>query len=174
MIDTDTRQMRRGPDGLYYAGGGKRICDHCGHVKICDHKPLTECGLFLPAIPFTDEVGLEHVANTVRVGMAWTQRLQVDQIVALYNSKNKEIFGHARVLHAEHGPIADMLKKHAHANHIMLDTPRQEAAVKLLNWMRKNYGPRIIHEKTRITAVYILREHQPPAAPNFKEHEARR
>lgn len=174
MIDTDTRQLKLGADGLYRSGAGKIPCDHCGLQLDCPIKPLTGCSLFLPAIPFTDETGLRKVANTVRVGVAWTQRLKLGQLIALYNSRKKAIFGHARVVGLHAGPIAEILRDHAHANHLMLDLPPEKAAESLHSWQRQNYGPRIIHEGTKLTAIYLLRELGPHASPDFKGEEARR
>lgn len=173
-IDTDTRQLRRGADGLYRSGGGKKPCDHCGWNLDCPLKPLTACSLFLPALPFTDETGLQKVANTVRVGVAWTQRLKAGQAVALYNTKTKIIFGHAAVLSTAHGKIHDVLRDHAAANHLMLDNHPDEAPDTLFAWQRQNYGPRIIHDETNLTAIYLLRLRRPPDAPDFQGDEARR
>lgn len=171
MIDTDTRQLKRQPNGHYTSGAGKLPCDHCGWNVDCPIRPVASCSLFLPAIPFTDETGLRKVANTVRVGVAWTKRLHVGQTVALYNSVRKAIFGYARVVGMESGPIAHMLANHAHANHLMLDTPPETAAERLHAWQRQQYGPRIIHDETKITAIYLLRVSQPPAAPCHERDE---
>lgn len=174
MIDTDTRQLKLGKDGLYRSGGGKIPCDHCGWKIDCPLQPLTACSLFLPTIPFTDETGLRKVANTVRVGVAWTQRLKPGQVIALYNAKSKIIFGHASVISMSSGMIDDVLRDHAHANHLMLDHPPHEAATTLRAWQRQNYGPRIIHDATKLTAIYLLRLNSPPPSPNFQGHEALR
>lgn len=174
MIDTDTRQLKRNAEGLYRSGGGKIPCDHCGRTIDCPLKPRDACEFFLPAIPFADETGLRKIANTVRIGVAWTQRLDVGQVVALYNVKQKDIFGHARIVGMARGRIMPMLKVHAHANHLMLDLPPEKAADKLFAWLRQNYGPRIVHEETSITALYLLRLYEPPLAPNFEGHEALR
>lgn len=173
-IDTDTRQLRRGVDGLYRSGGGKIPCDHCGLKIDCPLKPLTACSLFMPALPFTDQVGLRKVANTIRVGVAWTNRLTLGQTVALYNPKAKEIFGHAAVLSTSHGRIDQMLHDHAHANHLMLDHPPEQAPTTLRAWQRQQYGPRIIHDETNLTAIYLLRLNKPPPSPDFQGDEARR
>jgi hypothetical protein len=175
MINTDTRQLRRTDNGHYVSGAGKVPCDHCGFTLDCPIKmaaPIVHaCKMFLPAIPFTDETGLRKVANTVRVGVAWTKRLQIGQTVALYNSAKKVIFGYARVVGMESGPIRQMLHDHAHANHLMLDTPPETAADRLHAWQRQQYGPRIIHDETKITAIYLLRVSQPPPAPHPERDE---
>ena len=173
-LDTDTRQLRRSADGLYRSGGGKIPCNHCGWSLDCPLQPLTACSLFLPALPFTDETGLQKVSNTVRVGRAWTQRLTPGQTVALYNTKTKVIFGHAEVLSMSHGRIHDILRDHAAANHLMLDLHPKDAPQTLFAWQRQNYGPRIIHDETSLTAIYLLRLRRPPDAPDFQGDEARR
>jgi hypothetical protein len=172
ILDTDTRQMRKSPTGHYRSGAGKLICDHCGHRSDCVLQVRDLCEFFLPALPFTVETGLDRLSNTMRVGKAWTERLAPGQTVALYNSKVKLIFGHSRVLYTVAGPIVSMLSEHAFANHIMLDTPKNEAAVKLGGWMRQNYGPRIIHENTTLTAIYLLRVGRSPASPDLQGLEA--
>lgn len=171
-LDTDTRQVRL-RDGAYRSGAGKRICDHCGHRATCRLvDQVSQCADFLPALPFTDETGLQKVSNTMRVGRAWTERLQIGQTVALYHTKRREVFGYAQVLHHSYGPIVPMLRLHAGANHLMLDTPLKKAPKVLGEWMRQNYGPRIINGDTTLTAVYLLRVSQPPAAPNLEGLEA--
>lgn len=169
MINTDTRQLRKNSEGYYTSGAGRIPCDHCGHSGSCPAKPVKACTEFMPAIPFTDDTGLGHISNTVRVGQAWVGRLRIGQIVALYNTKTKEIFGHARVIYTVSGHIVPMLEEHAHANHIMLETPRDEAGAKLLRWLRGNYGPHIVNTRTKITAIYLLRERVTPDAPCFLE-----
>ncbi len=171
MINTDTRQLRRNAEGYYTSGAGRLPCDHCGHSAVCNEGPVDACREFMPALPFVDDTGLGHVSNTIRIGQAWVDRLRVGQIVALYNTKSKEIFGHSRVLHTVSGHIVPMLEEHAHANHIMLDTPRDEAGADLLRWLRGNYGPHIVNTRTKLTAIYLLRERKPPAAPDFGQNE---
>jgi hypothetical protein len=171
VIDTDTRQLKRDSNGHYRSGAGKIPCDHCGWRVDCPIQPAVSCAVFLPAIPFTDETGLRKVANTVRVGVAWTKRLVPGQTIALYNSVKKSIFGYGRVLAMDSGPIADVLRDHAHANHLMLDTPPETAAARLHAWQRQQYGPQIIHDRTKLTAIYLLRVAQPPAAPHLERDE---
>lgn len=174
VLDTDTRQLRRDQAGFYSVGAGKLLCDMCGWLTVCGGKLLRagKCDEFMPVLTFQDEVGLHKVSNTMRVGRAWTQRLVPPQDVALYNVRAKVIFGHAQVLSTDDGNIVSMLKAHAHANHTMLDTPNHEAPTKLGAWMRQNYGPRIIHEGTTLTAIYLLRLCGEVAPPYLQGVEA--
>lgn len=172
MIDTDTRQLKRSPDGHYRSGGGRFPCDHCGLTQECPLKPVDLCKLFMPVLPFTDETGLDRLSNTLRIGKAWTERLTMGQTIALYHPKKKVIFGHARLVGMSRGPIRSMLKAHAHANHLMLQADPKIAADYMFAWMKQNYGPRIVHEETTISALYLLRQYEPPASPDFARYEA--
>lgn len=174
-IDTDTRQVRRDAAGFYRSGAGKNICDHCGHRSVCANVDQTNsCADYLPALPFVGDVGFEpgRVANTMRVGRAWTERLDEGQTVALYDTKLKEIFGYAEVHGLFAGPIVEMLQAHASDNHIMLTTHPFKAPTELGAWMRQNYGPQIIHDRTTLTAIYLLRTHGTPPAPHLQRLEA--
>jgi hypothetical protein len=132
------------------------------------------CNKFLPVIPFVDEIGLDSFANTVRVGVAWSRRLHLRQVVGLYNSKSRQIFGLAHVVSLHVGPIDDILAAHAHMNHIMLEQPVEEAPALLKEWQLRNYGPRIINESTRLTAIYLQREPVEDVAARLREYEALR
>ncbi|SFJ49743.1 hypothetical protein SAMN03159338_1570 [Sphingomonas sp. NFR04] len=174
MIDTDTRQLKRRPDDTYTSGAGKLPCDHCAVNDVCQLQRRTACAIFVPAIPFQDETGLNRFANTVRVGVAWTQRLRIDQVIALYDAKKQTVFGYSRVKALFAGPIAEILAVHASMNHLMQEKPSYEAARALLQWQRQNYGPRIINEKTRITAIYLQRLSVEDAETYLAGHEADR
>ena len=174
MINTDTRQLKKNDLGEFRSGAGKIVCDHCGFIQICAVRPRDLCKQFLPVIPFVDEIGLGDFANTVRVGVAWSKRLQTNQMVALYNSKRQEIFGLARVINLVAGPIDEILARHAHMNHIMLEQPREDAPDLLKKWQLRNYGPRIINEDTRITTIYLQREPVADVAARLREYEALR
>lgn len=173
MIDTDTRQLRVNAQGQYISGAGKIPCDHCGHA-VCKLAPATACSAFMPAIPFVGQVGMDRLFNTIRVGQAWPKRLSQNQVIALYEVREKFIFGHARVLTTIAGPIDEILAHHAKANHLMLETPAEDAQDILHDWLKRNYGPRIITPTSYITAIYLLREPEPAAAPNLGQHEAGR
>lgn len=168
VIDTDTRQLRRNATGQYTSGAGKIVCDHCGFNKICPMRDkVAACDQFLPTLPFNDDAGMQKLFNTVRIGRAWVQRLVVGQKVALYNATDKRVFGFASVLATFDGSIDEMLNRHAHANHLMLSQFPEEAQSILHQWLKRNYGPHIVHDNTTLTAIYLLREHFPPIAPSF-------
>ena len=164
--------MRKSPAGSYRSGGGKLICDHCGYNKICSQAPISECDKFLPALPFNDISGTQKIFNTVRIGKAWSERLSIGQNIALYDVNSLKIFGFASVLNIFTGQIEEILKRHAHANHLMLAEMPEEAESILYQWMRQQYGPRIVHDQAKLTAIYLLREHISPSPPYFGGHEA--
>lgn len=175
QINTNTRPLRRLPDLSWSGGSAHSACEYCAIQDKCSAvagRP-TVCNDTVPALSFTDETGLSHLANTFRVGAAWQARLRPGDRVGLYHSKEQRVFGYARVERVDAGPIRDMLIEHAHANHLMLETPREDAARELCTWLRRNYGPRIINSDSKLTAIYLSREPEPAAAPVPEGHEAR-
>lgn len=167
MEKNDTRHLKRSADGIYRSGGGQIICDICALKPGCGLTPLQECGHFLPSLGFNDRTGMDVLFNTIRVGKAWPQRLQVGQTVGLWCPYDKAVFGHASVVNMFTGPITDILRKHAGANHLYLGTASfTQASKQLYAWLRQQYGPRIINQDTTLTAIYLLRERKSPSPPN--------
>jgi hypothetical protein len=164
-INTNTRPLRRLPDLSWSGGSAHSVCEFCSVQDKCNagaDRP-TVCNDTVPALSFQDETGLSHLANTFRVGSAWVARLRVGDRVGLYNAKTNLIFGYSRVIHIDGGSIGRILRDHAHANHLMLATPITDAARELATWLRRNYGPRIINPQSKLTAIYLLREHEQAA-----------
>lgn len=168
IINTNTRFLKRDDGGYYYVGGVRKTpCNHCGHMFTCEDYGLrNRCLDFMPVFPFQDETGLDRIANTFRVGQAWPTRLIEGQTVGLYNVRSKSLFGHSTVISFHSGSLTDMLFSHGHANHLMLDQPPHQAPAKLYAYLKQNYGPRIINEDTKLTAIYLLRQRRTDAAPD--------
>jgi len=169
-INTNTRPLRRMPDLSWSAGSQHSPCEYCALQSSCAafaQQPAS-CNVTVPALSFQDETGLSHLANTFRVGSAWVDRLRVGDRVGLYNTKTETVFGYSRVIHVDGGGIGRILRDHAHANHLMLGTLIADAARELATWLRRNYGPRIINPQSKLTAIYLLREHE-QAAPSPAE-----
>lgn len=167
MEKNDTRHLKRSASGHYRSGGGQIICDICAFKPDCAITPLHECSFFLPSLGFNDRTGMEVLFNTIRVGKAWPERIQVGQTIGLWCPDEKAVFGHANVVNMFTGPIAEILKKHAGANHLYLGTASfPQAARQLYAWLRQQYGPRIINGDTTLTAIYLLRERKAPKAPS--------
>lgn len=170
MINTDTRLLRRTDNG-FISGAGKIPCDHCGLIQYCPEKPRIVCQEFMPALPFSDSAGMEKIFNTVRLGKAWCDRLRIGEKVALYHTIEKRMFGIATVLGTVSGPIQQVLRTHAHANHLMLDKDPADAAVQLYAWQLRNYGPRIVHPRATLSAIYLLRDSVKDFAPDRTQEE---
>lgn len=172
MNKNDTRHLKRDTNGSYRTGGGKVICDICSLQYECSIKPQNTCQYFVPALGFYDRTGMLKVFNTMRVGKAWTERLVPGQTIGLWCPIEKDVFGYAEVLSFTSGPISRMIVEHAEHNHLMLDANYVKAQRQLLVWLKQQYGPRIIHEKTQLTAIYLRRTRRPPSAPNIQGCEA--
>lgn len=175
MERNDTRHLKRDPDGRYRTGGGQIICDICAiRNEGCPFTPRTHCEHFMPALGFNDQTGMQKVFNTIRVGKAWPQRLSPGQPIGLWCPIDKTIFGWAEVLSIYSGRIAHILVNHAGDNHLFLDQHDTHAQRLLYEWLRQNYGPRIIHKDTTVTAIYLRRLRKPPPETDFEGHEAYR
>lgn len=164
VINTNTRPLRRLPD-LQWSGGSRHsVCEYCSVQDNCSaviDRPSV-CNDTVPALSFQDETGLDDFANTVRMGLAWRDRLRKGDRVGLYNVKTQTVFGYARVTLVEGGRLGPMLHAHAAKNHLMLERP-QTAARELCEWLRRNYGPKIVNPQSNLTAIYLQREPQQAA-----------
>lgn len=172
-LNTNTRPLRRLTDLSWSAGSQHSPCEFCAVRDTCSAGAdlPSVCNDAVPALSFQDEAGLTHLANTFRVGQAWKARLRPGDRVGLYNTVSQTVFGYARVLDVFVGPIGLILRDHAHANHLMLTRPPHVAARELAEWLRRNYGPRIINPQSKLTAIYLLVEPQQaaPAAAEGRE-----
>jgi hypothetical protein len=102
-------------------------------------------------------VGLEGYFNTFRIGGTWAARVKRGSTVLLYDTKEKRIFGRARVTDVELGKLLDMAGVHAHMNHNQLGKAPSDATADLMRRVQKRYGPRIAHDDKRTTVIYLQR-----------------
>lgn len=154
MIDSNTRYLQF-KDGLYHNGGARLPCDSCAIHDVCTLR-RERCDMMVPTISFANIEGTQSVFNTLRLGKAWSQRLAPGQIVGIHDLSTNEITGYADVLQLYCGNFEDMMKTHAHANHLMLGYDIETAQEQMTTWFRKQYGPSVVKEITKITAVYLL------------------
>lgn len=155
MVDTNTRYLQF-KDGLYRNGGARLPCDNCAIHDVCKER-REKCDIMVPTISFNDRFGTGGAFNTLRLGKAWSQRLTPGQTIGLHDVVSNEVYGYAEVLQLYCGNFEDLIKTHAHANHLMLGKDIAEAQEIMTNWFRKQYGPSVIEKTTKITAVYLLR-----------------
>jgi len=170
MIDTNTRYLKY-KDGLYRNGGACLPCDNCAIRSMCGAE-LTECPIMVPTLSFSDRFGTGGVFNTLRLGKAWSQRIHPGQLIALHDSDG--VYGYAEVQQLYCGEFYPMMKTHAHANHLMLGKDFETAIAAMTEWFKKQYGPTVVKEATKITAVYLLRRDWSPDEALFEKLEETR
>jgi len=102
-------------------------------------------------------VGMDGSFNTFRLGGTWAAKVRPGNHVLLFDTKNKVIFGRARVTHVYMGKLVDMAYENATLNHNQLGKGEVEAAEDLMARMRKRYGPKIAHDDKRTTVIYLER-----------------
>ena len=70
---------------------------------------------FIPPV-----VGVDGEFNTFRLGGFYFKNLLPDETVYLLSTKEKIVFGIAKVERVEYGPLQDMCNLHGHRNHTEL------------------------------------------------------
>jgi hypothetical protein len=111
----------------------------------------------LYAIDFTPPMsGFKGKFNTFRIGRVWSKRLKVGDEVLLLDKKQCLIFGRAVVTGLKTGALAELAEQCAYLNHNQKGQARDGAPERLMESLRKRYGPHIIHEG-KLTTVIDLR-----------------
>jgi hypothetical protein len=102
--------------------------------------------------------GFQDEFNTFRLGLTWSKKLQKGDLVLLFDTKEKAIFGRAKVLGIETGKLIELAQGHAHMNHNQLGKAPMEAAYCLVERVRKRYGPHIARDDKKCTVIYLRRK----------------
>lgn len=168
------RNLKRLPSGEFAASkdGTKNVplCLACGAQPRCRlFKDLAKvhwaaitvirCQKFVPVIGFRAPiVGLDRTFNTMRLGKSWSERLKPGDFVALTDTKDDSIIGHARVTHVEVGAFDTMVWAHGAENHLVVDSPKGRNACieEVRHVLKKSYG-KFITPDSLLTAIYLSR-----------------
>lgn len=101
--------------------------------------------------------GFDGDFNTIRPSLAWMKRVKVGDVVLLIDKRDSKAFARAKVTALYMGPLAELAQHHAHMNHNQKAQPFEGAADRLMENMRRRYGPRIICEGRKATVIYLKR-----------------
>ena len=103
--------------------------------------------------------GLSGAFSTFRLGAAWIKRLKVGDIVGIALTGSKKKLNYAEVTKLDSGRYKDMIRDHAHTNHIIqargvskLDAPKE-----LDNIVRRFYGPNLLSDPEKTCCVIHMR-----------------
>jgi hypothetical protein len=168
-MKTNTRVIRVYGDKLGLGPKARRdgesLCDYCGAFEFCTRiKAAAECDKMIPPLLFTNPVGLEGKFSTLRLGLAWSERLKVAGTVALYNPKTEELIGFARVLKMATGTLGEIIDLTASCNHTFLGVDIEDKSTALRRVIKNHYGSNFASEDKPATAIYCERL-------NGKEHQ---
>lgn len=101
--------------------------------------------------------GFDNEFNTFRVGVKWSKRLKVGDVVGLIDTKESKLFGIAEVVGIHQGKLRQVAEQHACRNHNQLGLDPAGAADRLIANMFKRYGPRIINDDKQTTVIELRR-----------------
>lgn len=121
---------------------------------------------FIPPI-----TGIQLNYNTIRLGVAWSKKLQKDDKVFIMDNKAKKIIGMAMVNEIFVGPLEEICRLHGHWNHTQLPeidwtkpnsslpqpVASSESAEAMMRTIQKIYGPHIAVPTKKATAIYLSR-----------------
>lgn len=105
-------------------------------------------------------VGLENEFNTVRLGIAWSKRLNIGDEVYLSDNKERKVIGKAVVTDIQKGKLQEICEIHAANNHInkeFQESADYSASLKLMNVIQKFYGPHVALPTKMATVIYLRR-----------------
>lgn len=165
-MEANTRPLRAA-NGSFFVGKtaysqGLRLCDFCDRRDYDCPEPNEEgCDQLVPALFFIPpHVGFEGRFSTFRPSAIWYDRamalIDAEQPIALLEQGTHVRIGRARVLWAYQGPFWQMIKDHAHTNHLFLGKSKDEAPELLERWITNSMGSRYVKERDRICTVIDL------------------
>lgn len=155
MINPNLRFLKFS-DGTYTMKRG--LCESCGHFASCKIVNLDTmaCTDYQPVIAFKNLAGTEDRFNTFRLGGAWSFRVKVGQSIGLLDGKCNKV-GEAVIEGVHCGDKLDMLKAHAHMNHLMLAKPHEDPVADLARRIRNLYGTNFFANAELFTVIYLKR-----------------
>lgn len=156
----------------------QNLCDYCGKQEAFDkfaacwvqrgeyqslknvgvHQPVVSCAMHEPILGFIPPLhGFESIFNTFRIGAAWHNRVSKDDTVGLLDAKAGQLFGKAKVIEVNTGPLADMLNLYASGNHLEIGNGPVGAPERLYKAILQIYGPRIAALERPATVINLER-----------------
>lgn len=145
------------------------LCNYCGLSENCqirnylvEKKEIVDlkirtCYSYRPLLSFKPpHLGFDgEETNTFRMGPAWFERVKIGQCLTLFDTALQRPFGEARVTRIYKGSLVDMCQQHAHRNHLMLQTPAEEAVLKMPKVLANMYGGGFVANAKFFSVVYF-------------------
>lgn len=155
MINPNLRFLKHA-NGTYTMKRG--LCESCGHFASCKIANLDTmaCTDYQPVIAFKNLAGTEGRFNTFRLGSAWSYRVVEGQTIGILNGRCEKV-GEAIIEAIHCGEKLDMLKAHAHMNHLMLAKPHEDPVADLSRRIRNLYGTNFYSKAQLFTVICLKR-----------------
>lgn len=143
---------------------GEALCEYCAVSPFCSERKETRvrCGGYTVPLTFIPpHKGFFEEFSTFRLGHAWPKRLDAvkHSKVSLYDTKKKETFGWAEVTEVVQGSVEEMVRDHAHLNHMILGegVTASDASARLLEIVKQIYGPHMLQMDRNACVIYLRR-----------------
>ena len=101
---------------------------------------------------------LQGCFNTIRLGIKWASRLNPGDTVLLIDKPHSILIGPAIVESVVLGKLGEVASLHASRNHNQKGLDIEGAPQRLIENMKKRYGPMLINENKRCTVIYLRTE----------------
>lgn len=99
--------------------------------------------------------GLEGNFNTFRLGRAWSKKLNKGDVALLIKKPELFVLAEARVTKVLVGRLREMATLYAHENHNQRLGDREGAAERLIESMKRRYGPHMVDDNRFVTVIYL-------------------
>lgn len=101
--------------------------------------------------------GFDNEFNTIRVGAKWAKLLSVGERVFLLDKKQSAVFGSAEVVQVLTGKLSEAAHEHGARNHNQLHLPADGAGLRVIEALKRRYGPMIATDNKTVTVIYLRR-----------------
>jgi hypothetical protein len=158
FLSVKTNALRRFPNSeftLTCRSNENALCDACAASDACPQRNSKKrCADFIPVLRFAINANLySGLYNTIRIGKAWSDRLQPGQRVGIWDDVERRLtFAVVETSHWSEDK-AEILNLHAGRNHIgmTLDSPASQMPGVLMNC----YGNGFYTKSWGLSAIYL-------------------
>lgn len=161
FLSVKTNALRRFPSNdftLTCSSNENALCDACAASDACSQRNTKKrCSDFIPVLRFAVNANLySGPYNTIRIGKAWSDRLQTGQRVGIWDDVERRLTFAIVEASFWGEDKQEILNQHAHHNHIgmTLEDPVAQLPGVLMNC----YGKGFYAKSWGLSAIYLRSE----------------
>lgn len=161
FLSVKTNALRRFPGNeftLTCSSNENALCDACAASDACPQRNSKKrCADFIPVLRFAVNANLyAGPYNTIRIGKAWSDRLQTGQRVGIWDDVERRLSFAKVEVSFWHDDKREILNTHAYHNHIgmTLEDPAAQLPTVLMNC----YGKGFYTKSWGLSAIYLQPE----------------